>query len=193
MELQQNADEGQIPNRHLLENFTSKNIISNNSCSSLSTSATASTVTTNPINHEKIISQFHLSDPTLCQLIPFNQKMIHDQNQSNHLINIRQQLEQGSGSEIWEGRNSSRDCIFKMVKKNSNASTYTQLVNEYEILKKKIPNSHPNIVKIYDLYHNIGHPNEPEQPVVALSMKKYTYDGIRCLREFQNAVPMVKI
>lgn len=52
---------------------------------------------------------------------------------------------------------------------------------------------HPNIVKIYDMYHNIEHPNEADQPVTVLSMKRYTYDGIRCLREFQNSIPMVKI
>ncbi|KAL4436256.1 hypothetical protein ABPG74_015847 [Tetrahymena malaccensis] len=132
-----------------------------------------------------------IKEASLKNMQPNKGKRIQQKIRNRQLL--KQQLEQGSGSEIWEGKNSSRDCIFKMVKKNQNASTYAQLVNEYEILKKKIPNSHPNIVKIYDLYHNIEHPNDPEQPVVALSMKKYTYDGIRCLREYQNAVPMVKI
>lgn len=57
-------------------------------------------------------------------------------------------------------------------------------MNEYVTLKKKIPISHPNIVKIYDMILNIEHPKKPEQPIVALSMKKYSFDGIKCLNIF---------
>jgi len=72
-------------------------------------------------------------------------------------------------------------------------------LNEFEILTRKIKRNHPHIVKIYSLHDNVNNleifSNEtaPNNAFVALEMKKYSYDVVKCMREFNNKMPLYMI